>query len=178
MNKFILLTSILVFSPLSFAKLPKSDWDLKSGKLTYHVNFPLKKVEGVSKSVKGKGHCESGQCQFLVAAPVKSFESGDGNRDNHMLESTKAALNPIVAVKVKFPEEVVGNQLDLSAEVSFAGHTKTFEHVKATLATNSNETTVKGTLPLVLTDFKIDRPSLLGVSIDDAVPVDFELVWN
>lgn len=178
MRKWILFSSALI-SSVAWAKLPKQDWEVQSGQLTYHVSYPLKKVDGTAKNVKGKGHCEKGLCQFLIAVPVKSFESGDGNRDNHMLQATKAALNPMIVVKVNFPEDSVGKAMDTKAEITFAGKTKNYDHVqiKTTIASNGTATTT-GTLPLVLTDFEVERPSLLGIEIDDSVPVDFELSWK
>ena len=102
MLKFRLLFFSIAFlvNSSAFAKLSKTEWSLDSGTLTYHGVFPLKKFDGVSKSAKGKGRCEKGQCHFLVAVPVKTFDSGDSNRDSHMLEVTKAATYPMVAVEV------------------------------------------------------------------------------
>jgi hypothetical protein len=32
---------------------------------------PLHESEGISRAAKGKGVCQAGRCDFLVAAPVK-----------------------------------------------------------------------------------------------------------
>jgi hypothetical protein len=177
MNKLIL--ALMVLGHTAYAgKLSKADWEVKSGKLVYHVSFPLKKVQGVSEAVRGKGHCDKGTCQFLIAVPVKSFLSGDGNRDNHMLEVTRAADNTMVVVKVKVSENIPASGLIATAEINFAG--KSHNYDKLAIATDIQEKLVvtKGTIPMKLSDFSVDRPSLLGVSIEDAVPVDFDLTWN
>ena len=175
----VLLTLIFVFSSAqALAKLPKPDWEISSGTLTYHVSYPLKNVDGVSKSAKGKGRCESGSCQFLIAVPVKSFDSGDGNRDNHMLETTKAALNPMVIIKSKFNDDIQNDLLEMNLEVTFAGKTHTYEHVKVKTQIREKEAKTSGTIPLVLSDFDIERPSLLTVKIADSAPVDFDLTWH
>jgi len=176
--KAILFLATIFFSTFASAKLSKPDWVLKKGKLTYHVNYTLKKVEGSSEAAKGKGHCEKGLCQFLVAVPVKSFISGDGNRDNHMLEVTKGALNPMISMTLHFTEPAGSGKIDARAELNFAGKSKTFEHVVIEAKLNENEAMTTGTVPLVLSDFEVERPSLLAIKIDDAVPVDFEMVWN
>jgi len=54
---------------------------LEQSTLTYHVSHPLHQVDGVSHAPRGKGVCKDGQCDFLIAVPVKSFDSGDSNRD-------------------------------------------------------------------------------------------------
>ena len=62
--------------------------------LTYHVSHPLHQIDGVSHAARGKGVCHAGQCDFLIAVPVKSFDSGDSNRDLHMLQVTRGAQFP------------------------------------------------------------------------------------
>ena len=54
-------------------------WVLEQSTLTYHVSHPLHQSEGVSKAARGKGVCHAGQCEFLIAVPVKSFDSADSN---------------------------------------------------------------------------------------------------
>ena len=66
-------------------------WILDQSTLTYHVSHSLHQVDGVSHAARGKGVCHAGQCDFLIAVPVKSFDSGDSNRDLHMLQVTRGA---------------------------------------------------------------------------------------
>src|SRR5579871_4589041 len=101
MNKKMLIAFLLATLPMFAAD---SQWVLKQSTLTYHVSHPLHQSEGVSHAARGKGVCHDGQCDFLVAAPVKSFDSGDSNRDLHMLQATRGAQYPLVSVRVKLPE--------------------------------------------------------------------------
>jgi hypothetical protein len=78
LNKAIL--ALALFSGLATAK----DWMLQESSITYHISHPLHPTEGVSHAARGKGVCSGGQCEFIIAAPVKSFDSGDSNRDLHM----------------------------------------------------------------------------------------------
>jgi len=55
----------------------------------YHMSHPMHEVDGTSHAALGKGVCHAGQCDFLVAATVKSFDSGDSNRDLHMIQTTR-----------------------------------------------------------------------------------------
>src|ERR1035437_3591731 len=98
------LTRCLLFPLSPLASAADSQWILQQGTLTYHVSHPLHQSEGVSHEARGKGVCHDGQCEFLIAAPVKSFDSGDSNRDLHMLKVTRGGLFPLVSVRVTSPE--------------------------------------------------------------------------
>ena len=54
-------------------------WILDQSTVTYHVSHPLHQTEGVSHAARGKGVCHEGHCDFLIAVPVKLFDSGDTN---------------------------------------------------------------------------------------------------
>src|SRR5581483_10648022 len=79
-----LLIAIVLLAP---GRLVSADnqWTLQTSTLTYQVSHPMHHVEGASHAAKGKGVCGTEECNFLVAVPVKSFDSGDSNRDLHML---------------------------------------------------------------------------------------------
>src|ERR1700730_9815494 len=81
-----------------------SQWVVGQSTLSYHVSHPLHQVDGVSHAAKGKGVCHDGQCDFLIAVAVKSFDSGDSNRDLHMLQVTRGAQFPFVSVRTRLPE--------------------------------------------------------------------------
>src|SRR5271169_6473200 len=82
----------------------ESQWVLSQSTLTYHVSHPLHQTDGVSHAARGKGTCHAGQCDFLIAVPVESFDSGDSNRDLHMLQATRGAQFPLVSVRTRLPE--------------------------------------------------------------------------
>jgi len=160
------------------AQVPESQFLLSSSKITYHVNYVLKSVEGTSEQAKGKGQCDQNNCEFLIAVPVKTFNSGDTNRDSHMLEVTKAADHPMITVKFKVAKkDLVSNPL-ISPEINFAGKTHTYNQIKFALTKEGSQYKVTGKLPLVLSDFNIERPTLLTVPIEDATPLDIETQWK
>ncbi len=154
-------------------------WVLEQSTLSYHVSHPLHQIDGVSHAARGKGVCHAGQCDFLIAAPVKSFDSGDSNRDLHMLQVVRGAQFPIVSVRTRFPEpasQPATIRCDL--EVQFAGQTAHYGQVPFQLVTQGNKIQVSGTIPATLTDFKIDPPSLLAVPIKNEMPVRVTLTWR
>src|SRR6202047_874822 len=128
MSKKILIT-FLFLAPATFAQTD-SQWVLSQNTLTYHVSHPLHQSEGVSHEVRGKGVCHAGQCDFLIAVPVKSFDSGDSNRDLHMIQVTRGAQFPMVTVRTKLPEsDAAASTIDAELEIQFAGQTAHYKQV-------------------------------------------------
>jgi hypothetical protein len=156
-----------------------SQWVLEQSTLTYHVSHPLHQVDGVSHAARGKGICHNGQCDFLIAVPVKSFNSGDSNRDLPMLQGTRGAEFPLVTVRTQMPESAsTGATIYLDLEVQFAGQTAQYKHLPFQRASQGNETRITGTIPAKLTDFKITPPSLLTMPIKNDIPVRVDLTWR
>ncbi len=136
-------------------------------------------MEGVSHAARGKGVCHAGQCDFLIAAPVKSFDSGDSNRDLHMLQVTRGAQFPIVTVRTRLPETARGSatiQVDL--EIQFAGQTVQYKQVPFQVTTQGNKIRISGTIPATVSDFKIDPPKLLTIAIKNEIPVQVDMTWR
>src|ERR1039457_5267855 len=120
-----------------------SQWVLDQGTLTYHVSHPLHQSEGVSHAARGKGVCHDGQCDFLIAVPVKSFDSGDSNRDLHMLQVTRGAQFPMVTVRIGLPDAaLVPATILCDLEIQFAGQTARYKQVPFQKATQGNETRI------------------------------------
>jgi len=156
-----------------------NQWVLEQSTLTYHVSHPLHQSEGVSKAARGKGVCHTGQCDFLIAVPVKSFDSGDSNRDLHMLQVARGGQFPMVTVRTRLPEAASASattQADL--EIQFAGQTVTYKQVRFQLAAKGKRMSITGTIPATLSDFKIDPPSLLAVPVKNEMPVRIEMTWR
>jgi hypothetical protein len=177
MNKKILFTLLLVALPV-FAQTD-AQWVLDQSSLTYHMSHPMHEVSGVSQAAKGKGVCHAGQCDFLIAAPVKSFDSGDSNRDLHMVEATRGAQFPMVIVRTQFPEAATTTStIYADLEVQFAGQTAQYKHVLFQRVSQGNRVRITGTVPSTCSDFKIDRPSFLTVPIKNEIPVHVEMTWS
>jgi len=156
-----------------------SQWVLEQSTLTYHVSHPLHQSEGVSHAARGKGVCHAGQCDFLIAVPVKSFDSGDSNRDLHMLQVTRGAQFPLVTVRTRLPEAASASAtIHADLEIQFAGQTAQYKQVALQSVTQGNEIRISGTIPATLTDFKIDPPTLLAMPVKNDIPVRVEMTWR
>jgi len=154
-------------------------WGLQQSTLTYHVSHPLHQIDGVSHAARGKGVCHAGQCDFLVAVPVKSFDSGDSNRDLHMIQVARGAQFPMVTVRFRLPEDSASQAtIHVDLEIEFAGQTAHFKQVAFQKVLQGSDVRISGTIPAKLTDFKIDPPSLLAIPTKDEMPVRVDMTWR
>jgi len=173
-----ILRAFLLFAATTPAQAD-SQWVLEQSTLTYHVSHPLHQVDGVSHAARGKGVCHAGQCDFLIAVPVKSFDSGDSNRDLHMLQVARGGQFPMITVRTELPEEASKSAtIHADLEVQFAGQIAHYEQVPFQESTQGNESRISGTIPSTLTDFKIDPPTLLTMPIKNEIPVRVEMTWQ
>ncbi|MGO9083631.1 MAG: hypothetical protein ACLQBK_00255 [Candidatus Sulfotelmatobacter sp.] len=176
MNRKILIAFLFVAIPTFGAD---SQWVLQQSTLMYHVSHPLHQTDGVSHAAKGKGICHAGQCEFLIAVLVKSFDSGDSNRDLHMLQVTRGAEFPIVTVRTRLPESAVGSAtINADLEIQFAGQTAHYKQVAFKLEAQGREVHITGTIPATLADFRVDPPSLLTMPVKNDIPVRVDMTWR
>lgn len=175
-SKFVLALLLLAFSSPA---PPDSQWVLAQSTLSYHVSHPLHQLDGISHGARGKGICHSGECDFLVAAPVKSFDSGDSNRDLHMLQVTRGGDFPMVVVHTKFSEaEISSATIHVDLEIQFAGQTVNYKQVPFQRVTQGEDIRITGTIPATVSDFKIDPPKLLTMPIKNEIPVKVDMTWH
>jgi hypothetical protein len=170
------LAITLVLSLLAGAD---SQWVLERSTLTYHVSHPLHESEGISHAARGKGVCHAGECDFLIAVPVKSFDSGDTNRDLHMVQVTRGGQFPVITVRTRLPESAAANTaVRADLEIEFAGQAVTYEQVALEQSTQDGTTRITGMIPATLAAFKIDPPTLLAIPVKNEMPVRVEMTWR
>lgn len=177
MKRSALVIAVLIAT--AAAARADSQWVLDHSTLTYHISHPLHEVNGVSHAARGKGVCHAGQCDFLAAAPVKSFDSGDTNRDLHMIEITRGAEFPMVVVRTQLPDgEMKDSTIHADLEIQFAGQTAHYKQVSFQLTVQGNEVHLTGTVPATLADFKIKPPELLAIPVKNDIPVQVDMTWH
>ncbi len=95
----------------------------------------------------------------------------------NMLKYTKASIYPMVSVTFAI-EQKVENSFKMSLTIDFAGKQKTYNNIEVAIEKISEtEFSANGEIPLLLSDFEIERPSLLMISVDDLTPVAFKTTW-
>jgi hypothetical protein len=177
--RLILIACAIPIAAIPLSGQADSQWQLEQSTLSYHMSHPMHEVDGVSRAAKGKGTCHAGQCDFLIAVPVKTFDSGDTNRDLHMLETTRGAQFPMVVVRTHFAESGTSSStIYADLEVQFAGQSVHYQHMPFQKVAQGDRVRIKGTVPATCSDFKIDRPTFLTVPIKNEIPVQVDMTWS
>lgn len=172
---FLILT--FAFALVVIRKSPAYDFRVESSVLKYRAKHFLKTTEGESKEAKGKFVCanENRDCDFLVALPVRSFLSGNTSRDSHMIAATMGAEYPMIEARGHFAALKPG-KFSADIEVHFAGKPRSYSAIPVEVEADGADYRVRAVLPLRLSYHEITRPTLLGTSIKDEVPVTVDLV--
>lgn len=151
-------------------------WTGTAAQAQFTVIHKFHEVTGVSKKVEVAALIDAQGLKIMARAPVQSFDSGNANRDAHVLEVVNAPSFPLVVVRAVAPGFTLPTtpgkiQLRLDGEVELHG-------VKATCPIDIELTTVDAThvsatfgFVDTLTAHKIERPMLLFVLVDDAFKV-------
>jgi polyisoprenoid-binding protein YceI len=149
-------------SSVSYAmKHPMHDWDAKTkeAKAVIVYNDKSQKIEAAA-----------------VIIPVKSFDSGNSNRDSHALEVLDALKIPNVTFTGANIVET-GNDLLIKGNLSFHGVTKPVE-IKATRALNKKSLKIVGSFLVNMNDYKIDPPGLMGIKTNENIKLSFDLSFE
>ncbi len=155
--------------------------DPAASTLRYLVTHKLHEVDATSKEVEGKALVRpDGSVLMEVRAPVASFKSGDGNRDEHMLEAMNVGTFPLATFKGLARLESGGalpeKPIALQGQVELHGVKKPYT-VPVTLALQPDGSLrVKSAFDVSLDAHGVERPSLLFVKIDDACHIHVDLV--
>jgi hypothetical protein len=173
-----LVAGLLAAAP-ALARADASHWALEASTLTYVASHTLHGSRGTTHQARGKGVCDGSGCRFLAAAPVNSFESGDANRDLHMVEAARGAKFPMVAVNTSLPKIPEGPDFAADLDVEFAGEKIHYAAVPFHVQEKGADfIRFTGAVPLTLSDAKIPPPSLLGIAMKNDVPVNVEMTWR
>ncbi|HMU39702.1 MAG TPA: YceI family protein [Pseudomonadota bacterium] len=152
--------------------------------LTYRMVHKLHKFAGVSRQVEGMARfLPDGKVQVMVRAPVESFDSQNASRDAHMKEVVEAARHPMVVLKavgdVKVPASFPTTmEQAFTAEILFHGVKKTMPVPVKFTFDSATKVAASAQFVLSLTEFKLERPSLMFVKVDDALQVDVSLQFG
>jgi polyisoprenoid-binding protein YceI len=159
--------------------------DDKGSEVTYHLVHKLHKVDGTTKKVDGRAVIlPDGKVQVEVRVPVATFDSGNVNRDAHMKEVTEAGRFPTLEVKaigtgIKPPPAGPETQtVPAKAQIEFHGIKQIADiKVEISFAKDGGAKAVTH-FPISLDAFKVERPSLMFVKVNDDVVVDARLAFK
>jgi polyisoprenoid-binding protein YceI len=186
-----LFASLLLLAPLSpspRAQTPAGaafSVDTAASSVSYKIVHKLHTVVGTSKSPTGKARIlPDGKVQVMVTIPVQTFDSGNSQRDAHVKEVLAAAAYADVSLKAvgegvtvptSFPTTI---EKTFKGELTFHGERKTLEIPVKLVFESATRVTATTTFQISLEAYKVERPSLLLVKVDDAAKIEVSLVFK
>ena len=153
--------------------------DKSESVITYELTHPLHEVEATSKSSDCIIEVDKNAKQIkavLVDVGVTTFNSGNSNRDSHAMEVIDAITYP----DAKFLSSSItqtGDSLKIEGQMTFHGITKNIE-LDAIQKWLGNKLEVDGKFDLSLTAFKVERPTLLFMPVNDLLKFKFKEVFD
>lgn len=175
----ILFLIVLCPAVITFSQTKKYQAVKDQSYITYKITHPLHEVEAKSQNA---------YCVILADAPKKdikkvavqvdvtSFDSGNSNRDSHAME-TVDAINYPDARFISTSIEQKGDSLMVKGDLTFHGVTKNIT-MEVFPAWTKSQLVVTGKFNISLTAFKIKRPALFLIPINDKCVFTLKQVFN
>jgi polyisoprenoid-binding protein YceI len=153
--------------------------DKTESSITYHCVHPLHEWDGVNKNVICvMSYQDSSNVIERVAmlAKVADFDTQNSNRDSHALE----VLDGIKYPNVTFSSTSIvadGKHLKVSGNLTFHNETRPISF-DAQREDADKKITVTGNFSVLLSDYKIARPSFMLKDMDDKMGLAFVMVFH
>jgi len=156
--------------------LNASSFRVENSLITYFGVHYLHKWEGSTSDVKGVVSYDKNidQYECSISVPLSTFSSGNDNRDSNMLVYCKAFDFPNInfqSTSIKVNEST----LEIEGKIEFAGEEKEIKTNAKLNSLDNNLFTIEGELDILLSEFKVERPSLLFVEIEDLVKIKYSI---
>ena len=147
--------------------------------ITYRIVHPLHEIEATSKDATYQLQADPSKKEIVsvsAAVDVMTFDSGNSNRDSHAMEVIDAISFPDVSFVSSSVTET-GDSLRVTGKLTFHGITQDIVAMAAS-KWSPDKVQVNGSFVLSLTAFKIERPSLLMIPVEDALRFTFTAAWK
>ena len=173
----MLLQVIFSFIVSMFFQSPT--YETSASSVKYSMVHKLHSWEGVSKELKvaTKWNEQKNEIeQISIVVNVATFNSGLSNRDSHMME----VLDGLTYPRIIFSSNSVQYTSDgilVKGKLQFHGVERMIE-TKVKQEKINRRLVFTGSLPVLLEDYKVERPGLLFVKVDNLVKIDFQVVYN
>jgi len=173
---------ILLCTTTSFAqklKLKKLYADKNKSDITYAMNHPLHAWTGVSNNILSVMLLDTSNMEInelAVVVKIASFNSKNSNRDSNTIEVTEALKYPNVSLSSNSIKQT-NDRLTVKGKLKFHGVSKEiiFDAQKEII---KDEIKVTGNFEILMTDFKIKPPKLLGIETDKDIKLSFTVFYK
>ena len=155
------------------------NFDLNESFISYDGKHPAHNWTGISKDIQGTFEINKQdltQSKVDLFVPVFSFDSKNANRDSNMLDVVEEYYYPYVRF-ISSKIEKVDDEFNVVGNLSFHGITKEFT-IPVSLIQDDKRIVVESDFSIMLTDFKIRRPSLLTIKIRNQIDIKVFIVGS
>ncbi len=145
----------------------------------YFLRHPLHSVEAINNDVKFLIEYDAGQGKILKAeavAEVSKFNSGNSNRDSHVMEVVEALKYPTLSFK-STDVRLESDDIVVLGLLTFHGETREIT-MRGKVKSEENSLIVEGEFQISLTEFKVKRPRLLFIPTDDVLKLYIYAKFN
>lgn len=172
---------LLRFIPLLLLlSLPLFPSEIIQKEISFHVTHPMKKVNGTCKEIKidavklkKKGDALELESPFTITIPSQKLNTGDENRDSHILEilnypEAKEITAEIKSIEKKDNYTINGILTINSVSVPFQS--------EAIVKSADGKLHVEGSVSVKFSELKLERPSLLFIKVNDLITIKYKFV--
>ncbi len=148
--------------------------------IKYLMVHPLHKFEAISKDAAYRLRADLSKKDIAAVAAevdVTSFDSGNSNRDSHAMEVIDAVDYPDVTFTSTKVAPAGDDSLDVTGNLTFHGITRQII-VPIKPVWSPDKLAVNGSFNITLSEFKIDRPSLLMIPVSDTLKFTLAAAFN
>jgi len=175
----VVALSLLTSSVIAGAQTKQVELLKDESSITYRLVHPLHEIEATSKDATYQLEIDPIKKEIVsvsATVDVTTFDSGNSNRDSHAMEVIDAISYPEVSF-VSSSITQSGDSLRVTGKLTFHGVTRDIVALAAS-KWSPDKIEVRGSFVLSLTDFKIERPSLLMIPVEDALQFTFAAAWK
>ena len=172
-----LLTLILILSINNLCSQELKNIDTTKSSISYSGNHFLHKWSAENNNLSGLIKIDNENILNIgVVAKVADFKSGNSSLDSNSYRVLEALKFPNIIFKSVSVTSINGLS-NIKGLIEFHGIEKNID-VNVKLTTIENTTQMNGEFTINLSDFSVDRPSLLLQKIDNQITIVFELVFS
>ena len=172
-----LLTLILILSINNLSSQELKNIDTTKSSISYSGNHFLHKWSAENNNLSGLIKIDNENILNIgVVAKVADFKSGNSSLDSNSYRVLEALKFPNIIFKSTNISSLNGQSI-IKGLIQFHGIEKNI-NVNVELNNIDNTTQINGEFTLNLSDFSIDRPSLLLKKIDNEIKIEFILFFG
>jgi hypothetical protein len=146
-----------------------------AGTVEYRLVHKFHKVTGVSKAMVVRGTVDASGLKVMARAQVRTFDSDNANRDEHMMETVEGEKYPWVSMRAALPGFKLPahgtTTVHVNAQIEL--HGVAVAHPVAIKLDTNDGTHFKASFEFdeSLTAHQIERPSLMFLPVDDNIHI-------